>query len=331
MTAVVTALTLLAWTSSAHAQAAADKAAAEQLFKQARALMTAKNYEEACPKLEASLQLDPALGTRLNLASCYEEIGKLASAWGMYHEAADLAEKENQPKRVKFALEHAKALEPRLPTLIILAPHAEELPELKITRDGTVIEAAVFGTAIYVDPGPRVITATAAGYKEFTTEVNAEEGKRVTFSVPQLEEAPKPITPDPTSDPSIGAPTLSRAAPPDPGRTRRLAGLGVGAAGVVSAAVGLGFGLSARSKWNEAFDGGLCDEQTKLCTPQGQRITDLARRRANFATAFVSVGAAMVATGAILYFTAPKRETRTAHLVPSADGDTVSVHLLGAF
>ena len=45
-------------------------AAAETLFREGKALGTDGKIAEACPKFEASLELDRSLGTLLNLADC---------------------------------------------------------------------------------------------------------------------------------------------------------------------------------------------------------------------------------------------------------------------
>ena len=91
----------------------------------ARALMKAKNYAEACPKLAESQRLDPGIGTQFHLADCYENQGKLASAWATFLEVASLAAASNQPDREKAAKARAARLEPRLPRLTIVVPADE--------------------------------------------------------------------------------------------------------------------------------------------------------------------------------------------------------------
>src|SRR5690348_1000013 len=82
---------VLAWSATAHAQAASQKATAEALFEEGRKLMAEGKVAEACPKFADSEQLDASSSTLLNLASCYEKLGRTASAWATYREAASLA------------------------------------------------------------------------------------------------------------------------------------------------------------------------------------------------------------------------------------------------
>lgn len=59
---------------SASAQSA-NAAQAEALFVEGKKLLDQKQYDRACPKLEASHRLDPATSTLLALAFCHEQQG----------------------------------------------------------------------------------------------------------------------------------------------------------------------------------------------------------------------------------------------------------------
>src|SRR6185369_13975712 len=72
-----------------------DPAAAQALFYEARSLMESHRYAEACPKLEESLRLDYGIGTDFNLAQCHERVGRIASAWAEYLNAAAAAKSKN--------------------------------------------------------------------------------------------------------------------------------------------------------------------------------------------------------------------------------------------
>ncbi|MBL8743281.1 MAG: hypothetical protein JNK04_19355, partial [Myxococcales bacterium] len=88
----------------------AAKPAAEALFESAKQRMEAGDYAGACAKFDASQSLDPAIGTLLHLGDCYERIGRTASAWAAFLEAASLAEAAGQQPRFEIATTRASAL-----------------------------------------------------------------------------------------------------------------------------------------------------------------------------------------------------------------------------
>lgn len=162
--------------------AAEASATAHSLFLAARTAMENGAYEEACPKLEESMRLDPALGTQLNLADCYEHVGKLASAWVTFLDAAAMA--RSVPQREKLARARARALEPRLPKLVIDADASAE-PGLEVLRDGTTIGSASWGTPLVIDPGSHDVVASAPGKMSWRTVVDLKEGQVTRVAVPR--------------------------------------------------------------------------------------------------------------------------------------------------
>src|SRR5439155_24289020 len=143
--AILLVVTICASASPARAQNATDKATAQALFDDGVKLMADGKNADACPKLAESQRLDPSLGTLLRLATCYERVGKTASAWALYGEAIAAAKSANQPAREKYASEHAAALASKLCKLTIVVPVESDLAGLEVTRDGTPVTRAQWG------------------------------------------------------------------------------------------------------------------------------------------------------------------------------------------
>src|SRR5688500_12365728 len=172
----------------AYAQGGGNKAAAEALFVEGRNLMAAERYAEACPKFEASQEMDPGLGTMLNLAECYEKTGKTASAWAQYREAIPIARAAGSKARQDLATERAKALEERLSTLTIRAMTGDDDDaHLEIRRDGVPVQRAELGSPIPVDPGEHVIEAVAPGKQPWSSKVQVgADAAKVSVDIPKL-------------------------------------------------------------------------------------------------------------------------------------------------
>src|SRR6186713_826673 len=139
----------------AHAEAgAAQKAAAESLFDDGLKAMKSGHFSEACPKLEESQRIDPAIGTLLYLAECYEKSGRTASAWATFREAASAASAAGQADRARQGKARADRLEENLSKLTIsVATANKSIPSFQVTRSGETVQAPLFDSAVPVDPG----------------------------------------------------------------------------------------------------------------------------------------------------------------------------------
>ena len=315
--------------SQSPSASASASALAEQLFNQGRDLAKSNQWAEACPKFEASLRYDPVLGTRLNLATCYEHIGKLASAWGLYRESIGLARKVGDNKRGGYAQKQAIALEPRLPQLAISAPPNAPVGVL-VQRDGQTVDAGALGVALYVDPGTHKVTASAPGFEAFTVSITLVEGKTETLVIPTLVAKPAAV-----ADPSTHSATRQVGTEPQApaSRTRTYAALGLGAAGVVAIGVGLGFGAKARWSYNDAT--ALCGDDMVCSAANFERDKQLvrdARSSATVSTVMIVSGGAAIAAGLVVYLTAPRASERaTARLVPVTHKGGAGLALTGTF
>lgn len=189
---------------AAGPRAAQADAAAQVLFDEGKKLMGEGKYAEACPKLEESERIDPAIGTEFNLAACYEQIGRTASAWSMFLDVAAASKTAGQPEREKVARQRANDIEPKLVRLVIKVPEGAPA-DTKVTRDGTEVGNAQWGTPVPLDPGKHEVTATATGKAMFRTTVKlAAAGKTETVTV-QFD------------SPGAGAETPEAPPPPDAG------------------------------------------------------------------------------------------------------------------
>lgn len=265
--------------------------------------MASAHYAEACPKFEASQQLDPGLGTLLNLAECYEKLGKTASAWAEYREAIPLARAAGSKVRQDLATERAQALESRLSMLTIRAMSGgDDSAGLDIRRDGIPVQAAELGSPIPVDPGSHTIEAIAPGKQKWTSTVQVADASKLTVQVPTLSRlAEGAAEPTPGTKP-VNAPPGDDGAHASSGSSQRTAALVVGAVGVVGVGLGAVFGLGASSKWSDAKS--HCSAYPYGCDKQSLDAQSSAKSKASMATVAFIVGGAALGSAAVLWFTA---------------------------
>jgi hypothetical protein len=294
----------------------------ESLFVEGKRLMAAGQYAEACPKLEESYRLDPATGTLLNLATCHEKAGKIATAWAEYREAIGACRKDGRPDRETFATEHAKALESVLSRLTIVAPDAAQVPGLEVRLDGKALGKGSWGTAIPLDPGEHHVSASAPGKKawESKVELGASAGQQQVTVPPLSDDRPAQAGPAPNSrstGDSSGAGTGlgNHAGSESTERTtssatwRRPVGYATGGLGLVLLGVGTAFMVDRNSKLSDRD--AICPLGLHCTSDESSRISHLtrqARTSGQVATVgFVSGGVALVG-GILLVLTAPSKQ-----------------------
>ncbi|HEY1954969.1 MAG TPA: hypothetical protein VGH28_05140 [Polyangiaceae bacterium] len=306
------------------AQSAQDKADAEVLFNAGKAALAAGNLTDACQKLAASQSKDPAIGTALYLAECYERSGKIASAWAQFHQAEDMANQRHD-NRGALAKARADRLTPSRIT-IVLGPGAKDVTGLEVKRDGEVVGAALLGLATPIDGGSHAIVATAPGRRSFEWHGDVPEQRgTITVTIPKLEVEGAPVasatTPPPvmTVVPATTAPPVATIAPPPQHEGGGMSGVKIG--GIVVAGVGLAsigvssiLGVVAHDQYQSVLSkngSGTCIEiagivNAQCGTPQDKSTADSAKTMADIGTGVFIGGCVLAVAGIVLFFVAPK-------------------------
>ncbi len=269
-----------------HAQPTAPVAQAEVLFRQGRELMEANRFAEACVAFEASQRLDPTIGTLLNHASCREKNGQLATAWGLFLEAARTTRSATDDTTRGFhlvAIERSQKLEPRVSKLTISVSKDSHIDHLALARDGQRIDEVMWNRTLPIDGGTYTITARAPGSIEWSAKVTVgAEGDTKTVDVPKLQ--------------SIAVVPMAPTTPVPPVRSRsHVVPFVVGAGSLVVLGGALGLEISARSVYAEA-------DPARETDPVAQdRLWDKANTRRHVAQGLTVAGVAGVGVAVWLH------------------------------
>ncbi|HEY2509317.1 MAG TPA: hypothetical protein VGI39_00550 [Polyangiaceae bacterium] len=279
----------------ARPASAAEPSRAETLFQEARALLSAERYEEACAKLAESEALDPAVGTEFHLARCYELTGRVASAVSLYERIALETHAAGQDAREAAARERIAALAPRRSTVVVHAPG--EVPGLEVTLDGAPLARGLWGAPHPVDPGPHTLRASAPGRVSRTESFQVTEGASMEVAVGELAE---------TAAPAAARRPLSEQPPvlaTGTWNAQRALALAVGGAGIGLVGAGLSFGLRSWELHGDA------DAQCGAggCNPQGLWLDHQASVMGNESTVLAITGGVLLASSVVMWLTSPSK------------------------
>jgi len=265
-----------------------DPTTAEALFLAGRDAVERGDFAVACPKFAASDSLDPAAGTRINLADCEERLSHPAAAWRHWREALELLAADDA--RMPLVRERIAMLEKVVPRLTVKLEHAAR--GVRVLRDDVEIGVASLGLALPVEPGEHVITVSAEGRETTTTTVVAKQGESTTV-VPLL----GPLLATPPAEPGPEKPPLSK---PLPFRSIGFVAVATGGVAIATSMVFGAVALAAKSDLD-----GNCFPRT-VCNDDGADAAARGRTSATIATVTGVAGVALVLGGIALVVTHPK-------------------------
>jgi hypothetical protein len=210
-----------------------------------------------------------------------------------------------------------EAVNAAMPTLILAAKDGagNDLSDVRVSMDGAPLVSTLDGRPQSIDPGEHVFVFEQAGQAPVEKRLVLREGERDRREEVVIGPAPPPV----------GNPPPAPAPPPAGGWTpqRTLAVVG-GGLGLVGVGLGTSWGLYAISSQNrEKSD---CPSPSSCNHPQASEDYTTARQDATASTVAFVAGAAFLAAGAVLWFTAP-----SVRVAPAASARGGGLLLVGDF
>jgi hypothetical protein len=254
-----------------------------QLYREGVAAAEAGRWGEALERFQRVVALRTAPRALLALAAAEEHVGRLVGAKRTYGEARDDARAQQDEATAAKAEAALAALEPRIPSVVIVLP--ADVTDAEAHLDGAPIRIAPDGVA--VDPGVYRLVVTASGRRPFEARLALAAGQRrevaVLFPAADALGVAPPLA---GRDAAPGPEPWARTGPP-------LASWILGGAGVAAIGVGLAVRLAARSTYDEAKAAGQID-----------RGND-ARDNIIAGTIVMGAGAALLGAGGVWWAVAP--------------------------
>jgi hypothetical protein len=264
---------LLLSLASASTARADDKTACVDAYGKAQRLRSANQLVSARAQLRSCAQ-----------TSCPKFIAKDCAAW--------LGDVESLiPSVVPFARDSNGA----------------ELSSATVSMDGTVIAEQLDGHAIEVDAGRHTFTFTFGdGRKADQTYVVLEGQKAQRVGVTMAAAAPSTAAPSSASAEQVS--TVPAPVSTSGWNGRKTLAVVVGGVGLAGVAVGSVFGLNAFSSYSSQQSD--CRSPGNCSRAQAQTDHDNAVTASTISTISFAAGGALVVTGAVLFFTAPRGNER---------------------
>lgn len=331
---LLTSLTLFA--STGFAQTDQERSAARETAKDGILEFHQGNFSEAVRLLEAAERVVHAPTHLLFIARSQVKLGKLVEARESYLKMINEQLPDNASRAFQQAQESAREelaeLTARVPKLKItlVGPEGGAVKDPEVKIDDQAISSSLVGLSVPVNPGARIVKASAPGFDEAQAEVTLAEGatEEVTLTLSPSSAAQASSAGATGSDDSVSADS------PPAGRGRRTIGWVTMGSGVALLGGGAVLGVLSQGQLKDArADDALCSDNT--CTESGWTEVDQAKTKALVADIAMGVGIAAVGVGVYLLVTGKKASDETAttlrHLAPFADRNGGYVTLRGAF
>ncbi|HZU84737.1 MAG TPA: hypothetical protein VE987_17525 [Polyangiaceae bacterium] len=224
-------------------------------------------------------------------------------------------------------------VEAAMPTVVFVVKDAasNDLSDVRVTLDGKPLLDKLDGAAVPIDPGEHRFEFDAEGFGKIGTTVVLHEGDKkrrvmvfldaTTAAQPQAAPAqPPPASPAP--------PPAAPATSGDSGaRTQRAVALALGGAGAAAIVAGGVLGILAKVTYDHAAS----ECSGGICSLQGHGDQQSAFGQATAADVAFIAGGALLAAGAVVYFTAPAKAAPVVGVGPTWTRGGAGIGLKGSW
>lgn len=300
----------LTWAAGVSVEEASDeqKKRASEAFQAGDAAFDILKYAEALEHFRRSYEAVQSPNSRLMVARCLLEIGRLDEAYDEYSGViSDASESEDYEAAGKTAEKERAALLNRLAWLEL---DLKGVPKgAKVEIGGRPKETRDLKAPIALTPGLSVVTATTEDGKKAVAHVHVAAGRKATvvLVLGKTITVGTPPPPEETEEASAPEPEETEATSPQPEQKRAslkpwayVAG-GVGLAGGGAFAA---FGILSGSHYKN-LEGACADG---ACPAESQDDIDKGKQYQLFANIGLGVGVAGVATSVLLFILDAKRQ-----------------------
>lgn len=274
--------------------------AARELARDAVSAYDEKNYARALDLIDRAYKLVPAPTISIWQARILAKMQRLIEANERYEITRRTKLPPDAPPAFRAAVSEAgqevEALRQRIPRIRVKVTGAEaNSTSLRVTLDGKPVPPELVGVLRTVDPGVHQLEARVPGIGSAQRRIEVKEGERKDV---ELELAPVDVGGRQQGDqPEAGGAGWSAR------KTWSVVAASIGVAGV---GTGIGFGLAANQKHSTLKDS--CSGNS--CPPSASGDLDSFRTDRTISWIGYGVGAAGLATAAVLVFVVKDRPTR---------------------
>lgn len=310
-------------TVPARADAHAD---AQKAFDEGRRLRDDPKPDlvAALAAFRRSAQAERSIGALYNIGYCNEKLGRMRDALDAYRDARALADQRKDARLVEIDAAIDEIRRTHHFVKIIVPSVVATAEGLRIELDGITVPSSQFDGEVF---------RPAGGTHQVLVEANGRKhwSKSAMDAEPVTVELGEPIT-SPNLVP--GGPRPPVAVAPTSGSDlswRHWTGIGLAGTGVAMGVVTLVVGLNLQSEVDAKFDEAAPCAANGSCPDKVRSYNEAKDSWPTRVLPFGIVAGALLAGGAVVYFTAPNATGTAIRMTPSVGPGHAGVSLSGAF